>query len=131
VNPYTQAELVEGLAADSAEELLAALLARGFGRGAAGVTTLYAYATGKLRSRLGDLEVFRRAFGNELYAPLMQAADVHAEQPIKIGGSARAELRVQDAGQGATYQLGMVQERSGSHSGKWRLSGVFREGVDL
>ena len=123
--------MTEGLAADSAEELLAVLLSRGFGRGAAGVATLYAYATGKLRSRLGDLAVFQRAFGNELYAPLMQAADVHAEQPMEIGDSARVELRVQEAGHGATYQLGMVRERSGPHAGRWRLSGVFREGVDL
>ena len=131
MSPYSEAELAEGLAADSAEELLAALLARGFGRGAAGVATLYVYATGKLRSRLGDLEVFQRAFGNELYAPLMQGAEVHAEPPTQIGGSARAELRVQHAGHSATYQLGMVQERTGPHADRWRLSGLFREGVEL
>ena len=131
MSPYSEAELAEGLAADSAEELLAVLLSRGFGRGAGGVTTLYAYATGKLRSRLGDLGVFQRAFGNELYAPLLQSSEVHAEPPVEIGGSARAELHVLHAGHGATYQLGMTQERAGPHAGRGRLSGLFREGVDL
>lgn len=120
-----------GQATDSPEELLETLLQQAFGQGEAGVRTLHAYASPKLRSKLGDLSVFQRAFGNELYAPLMQAADVHAEQPMEIGDSARVELRVQEAGHGATYQLGMVRERSGPHAGRWRLSGVFREGVDL
>lgn len=122
---------VTDLAADSPEELLALLLADGFGKGAEGVPTLYAYASGKLRSRLGDLAVFQRAFGNELYAPLLHARNMSAAEPAIIDSSARVELRTRQAGESVTYQLGMARERSGERAGRWCVSGLFREGVDL
>lgn len=107
------------------------LLTRGLGRGAAGVPTLYAYAAPKLRSKLGALAVFERAFGNELYAPLLESTERSTGVPTVIDDSARCELQVTYQGEVITYQLGMVRNRHGSQVGKWSLSGLFREGVDL
>jgi hypothetical protein len=118
-------------ATDSPEELLATLLEGGFGRGVEGVSTLYAYASSKLRGKLGDLSVFERAFGNELYAPLLGSQEISAGSPTVIGDSARAELTVRFAGEVVLYQLGMVRNRHGDQVGRWSLSGLFREGVDL
>jgi len=118
-------------AADSPEQLLETLLRLAFGQGAAGVATLHAYASPKLRSKLGDLSVFERAFGNELYAPLLSSQPVQADPPLIIGDSARSELRVKHTGETAVYQLGMVRAKGGPQAGRWCVSGVFREGVDL
>lgn len=117
--------------ASSPDELLQLLLTSGFGRGQDGVATIYLYASGKMRSKLGDLDVFERAFGNELYAPLLGSQQIRAEPPVVIGNSARAELLVSFAGETVTYQLGMVRNLSGEQADRWSLSGLFREGVDL
>lgn len=119
------------LAADTAEDLLETLLEGGLGRGVPGVSTLYAYASSKLRGKLGDLSVFERAFGNELYAPLLAPQEISAGSPTVIGDSARSELLVRFAGETVVYQLGMVRNRHGDQAGRWSLSGLFREGVDL
>jgi hypothetical protein len=95
------------------------------------VPVLYQYASDKLRGKLGDLAVFERAFGNELYAPLLQHDQLRAEPPTVIGDSARAQLEVRRGGELAVFQVGMVRSRHGDRAGGWTLSGVFREGVDL
>lgn len=92
---------------------------------------LYQYASDKLRGKLGDLAVFQRAFGNDLYAPLLQHDRLTAEPPTIIGDSARAEVEVQRGDELALFQVGMVRSRHGERAGGWTLSGVFREGVDL
>ncbi len=103
----------------------------GLGRGAAGVAALYHLASDKLRGRLGSQEVFERAFGNTLYAPLLEHDELRAGAPVVIDGSARAELAVTVGGETAVYQVGMVLAKHGDRAGQWCLSGVFREGVDL
>jgi len=120
-----------GQATDLSEELLETLLQQAFGQGEAGVRTLHAYASPKLRSKLGDLSVFQRAFGNELYAPLLSSAGVRAARPQVIGDSARSELTLEQDGETVTYLLGMVRAKGGPQDGRWCVSGVVREGVDL
>lgn len=113
-------------------ELLDLLLTEAVGRGAAGVEALYRYASDKMRGKVGSIEVFHRAFGNDLYAPLLSHADMRAAEPTIIDDSARVELRVTaGAGEEVVYQLGFVRGRHGTRAGLWTLSGVVREGVDL
>ena len=95
------------------------------------MTVLYEVASDKLRAKLGDMAVFERAFGNELYAPLLQHDELSAGPPAVIGDSARSQVVVRRKGEVAVYQVGMVLCRHGSRAGGWTLSGVFREGVDL
>lgn len=106
-------------------------MAEGFGRGPDGVEIIYAYASDKLRGKLGDLSVFQRAFGNELYAPLLSDHELVASAPTVIGDSARAEVRAFGTAGNAVYQVGMVRPVAGSRAGRWTLSGLFREGADL
>lgn len=113
------------------DELVSRLRAEAFGRGPEGVVALYAYASGKMRAKVGTLDVFRRAFGNTLYAPLLTHDGLEVGQPLVIGGSARAELTLTVGDQRVGFLLAMVQEARGDRAGRWTLSGVVREGVDL
>jgi hypothetical protein len=117
--------------APSPAELLKALQAEAFGRGPAGVKALYAYASGRMRGKVGALDVFRRAFSNTLYAPLLAYPAHQVTEPTIIGDSARSELTLLIDGQAVGYLLGMVREQRGPGGGGWRLSGVVRQGVDL
>ena len=118
--------------ASTPEELLARLKEEGFGRGVAGVRAIHGYSSEKFRSKLGTLEVFERAFGNDLYAPLLEHQTLLAAPPTVIGNSARSELVVTTrTGEVVTYQLGMVRTSPGTGPVEWRLSGLYREGVDL
>lgn len=119
------------IGADSPEELLQLLTAHAFGEGADGVNRLFELASGKLRGRLGSLDVFHRAFSNELYAPLLRHDELRADPPTVIGNSARAQVTVRVGTETAVYQVGLVRTENGQHAGRWLLSGVFREGVDL
>lgn len=114
--------------AQTPEELLQLLTDQAFGVGPGGVERLFEMASGKFRGRLGSIEVFRRAFGNELYAPLLRHDELRAEAPVVIGNSARAEVIVRAGDETVVYQVGLVFNTT---EGAWRLSGIFREGVDL
>ncbi len=120
-----------GAGAPSAEALLELLLAEAFGRGEAGVAAIYRYASDGMRRRVGSYEVFRRAFGNLLYAPLLSHDALSAGEPRFVDDSARVELVVSAGGEEVSYQVGLVRARSGTRAGRWTLSGVVREGVDL
>ena len=75
--------------------------------------------------------VFGRAFGNELYAPLLTHDALEAGEPRVIESSARVTVTVTRAGDEARYLIGMVRLGHGPRAGRWALSGVVREGVDL
>lgn len=109
------------------EALLTLLVKEAFGQGEAGVNTIYAAASDKMRNKVGSVEVFKRAFGNELYAPLLNAEELHAGEPMFIGSSARVTLTAHSGGERVNYDVGMAL----SPAGVWQLTGVVREGVDL
>ncbi len=116
----------------SADKLLAFLVAHAFGQGVDGVEWLYQLASGRMRSKLGDLTVFQRAFSNELYAPLLESDSVTVQDLTTIGSSARAELvAASGGGEVAVYLLALKLSAHGASSGSWQVSGVARDGVDL
>lgn len=116
----------------SAESLLAFLVAHAFGLGVDGVEWLYQFASDRMRSKLGDLAVFQRAFSNELYAPLLTHRQLSVTGLTTIGGSARAEVVVTGTtDEVATYLVALKLSRHGASTASWQLSGVAREGVDL
>lgn len=119
-------------AVTSAEELLTFLVTHAFGRGVDGVEGLYQLASSRMRSKLGDLAVFQRAFGNDLYAPLLTHQQLRVADLATIAGSARAEVVVEgSAGEVITYLVALKLSRHGASAGTWQLSGIAREGVDL
>lgn len=116
----------------SAGSLLEFLASAAFGRGLSGVRSLHQVASARMRSKLGDLAVFERAFSNELYAPLLAHQHLSVAGLETVGSSARAELVVTGTdGVVATYLVALKLSRHGASAGKWQLSGVARDGVDL
>lgn len=116
----------------SAEELLDFLVTEAFGRGVDGVEWLYQLASSRMRSKLGDLTVFKRAFSNDLYAPLLSHQRLKVTDVTTVAGAARAQVEVEgSAGEVATFVLALKLNRHGASAGRWQLSGVAREGVDL
>ncbi|NLG09643.1 MAG: hypothetical protein GX560_10395 [Deinococcales bacterium] len=129
--PATPAEAGTAAGAPSAAALLERLVAEAFGRGEAGVAALHRYASDRMRGKLGGPEVFRRAFGNALYAPLLHHDGLRAAEPVVIDDSARAEVVVSYAGEEVRYLVALARSRYGERAGLWTLSGVARDGVDL
>ncbi len=119
-------------AVTSAESLLEFLTTTAFGHGVDGVEWLYQLASTRMRSKLGDLSVFRRAFSNELYAPLITHRRLKIVELASIDGTARAEVAVEvNSGEVITFVVALKLSRHGASAGDWQLSGVAREGVDL
>lgn len=130
--PGAFSEVANEVAADNAGSLLAFLVAHAFGRGGDGVEWLYQLASERMRSKLGDLAVFQRAFRNELYAPLLTHQQLSVVGLTTIGASARAEVVViGTADEVATYLVALKLSRHGASAGNWQLSGIAREGIDL
>ncbi|HKI55725.1 MAG TPA: hypothetical protein VKB31_01125 [Trueperaceae bacterium] len=97
-----------------------------------GVAVLHAFASDRMRSAIGGPDAFRRALVNELYAPLVNAAAIHAEGLDQRGDSARATVVARDgAGVTARFTVALARARHGDRKGCWLLSGMAREGVDL
>lgn len=115
---------------EALESLVTGLLAA-FARGD-GPNALHEIASDRMRSKVGGPEVFRRAFSNELYAPLARSAQVAAEPFEIVDDTARTTLRVTDEdGRSASYVLAVAVARHGERAGRWLVSGLVREGVDL
>lgn len=97
-----------------------------------GVRVLHAFASDRMRAAVGDLDAFRRALHNELYAPLVSAREIGTEGLERRGDSARATLAVGDARGGWThFTVALARSPHGERSGSWLLSGIARAGVDL
>lgn len=98
-----------------------------------GVARLYGCASERMRGAIGDLASFRRAFRNELYAPLLGHGTQARVGPFeRHGDSVRATVSVTaEDGTTATYLFALGLSRHGERAGTWVLNGVVREGVDL
>lgn len=118
-------------AAGSPEELLQLLLNEALGRGEEGVRRLFQLSAERLRSRLGELDGFRRALTNDLYSPLLLGAPAPCGEVSVIGESARATLVAEQGGDNVRFVVGMAVVRVEGGAREWRITGLVREGVDL
>lgn len=119
------------LDATSSPAALARALTAAFTHDHDPAAALHAVASERMRSKVGGLEGLRRAFANELYAPLVRCAHVEVSPWRLIDDTGRTVLRVRTpTGEGATYVLAVAKARHGEHAGTWRVSGLVREGVD-
>ncbi|MFO7547012.1 MAG: ABC transporter permease subunit [Trueperaceae bacterium] len=97
-----------------------------------GPSALYEAASDRMRSKVGGPVVFRRAFANELYAPLANPIEAQAEPFAFVGDTARTTICVHGAdGQHASYVLAVAKAKHGERAGTWLVSGLVRDGVDL
>lgn len=115
----------------SPEALLSFLASHAFSCGPGGVEWIYRLASPRMRSKVGDLAVFQRAFSNALYAPLITHGPASIVGMTTIGEAARAEVVIETDGEVVTYLVGLKLSRHGQSAGKWQLTGVARDGVDL
>jgi len=117
--------------ATSSPEALAQALAAAFLHDDDPAAALHAVASERMRDKVGGLEGLRRAFANELYAPLVRCAGVEAAPWRLIDDTGRTVLRVRTpSGEAVAYVLAVARARHGEHAGRWRVSGLVREGVD-
>ena len=117
-------------------ELLAAVLdalrENDEGRPDAGVAFLWSVASDRMALRVGDESALGRALHNELYAPLLGHREVRTSEIERVGDSARQLWTVVGrAGESARYTVAVARQRHGERRGRWAVSGLVREGVDL
>lgn len=97
-----------------------------------GVRVLHAFASDRMRAAIGDLDAFRRALRNALYAPLSRPDAVGIDRLERRGDSARASVLVKEHGSAeARFTVALARARHGDRRGCWLVSGIAREGVDL
>ncbi len=95
----------------------------------AGVETLYAFASARLRAQVGDLKTFKRVLHNSLYAPLLEHTRARAEPLERRGRAARQTVVVwtAEAGAGeAPYLFSLAQQPQADAPPLWLLSALSR-----
>lgn len=96
----------------------------------AGVETLYRFASARLRAQVGDLNTFKRALHNELYAPLLGHAHSSVEPVERRGRVARQGVVVEDErGVATPYLFSLAQQPQPDAPDAppvWLVSGLAR-----
>jgi len=114
------------------DAVLAALARDAAGRPRHGPAAVYAHASDRMRSLVGDAAAFERAFRTTLYAPLVGHRMAATNDWDRLGNSARCHLSVVGAdGLEAGYTVALTRSAEGARGGRWLLSGIVRDGVEL
>lgn len=108
---------------DSPESLLGRVLGALTG-GSTGIEVLYHAFANSLRAKVGSLEDVTRAFGNELYKPLVGSGGARLDDIEVRGDVARATVSGTD---GATYVVSLARRTYGHQAGAWVITALARD----
>ncbi len=96
----------------------------------AGIDTLYAFASPRMRHQIGDRSALGRALHNSRYAALLGHAEAVCEPLERLGDGARQQVWITTEGEQACYLFALVRNSHGEATGCWLLNGLRREGAD-
>lgn len=85
--------------------------------------TLYEFASGSLRGKLGSVSDLRRTLSNELFAPLLGDSDRRVEEFDRRGDVARASLRAGEA----VFIITLARRDHGRAPGCWLVTAIARD----